>query len=328
MSKIFVFGAELREYKDEAELRDLIFENPDLVLSDIRGNHRVVFGARELPAPHGKPMDVVFVLDDGVVVVVETKLRNNSDARRVMQQVDEYWSNILKYPDRFVEILRRHRADENTLRQVRDSLSRRAVWRIVAMDSLLPAVESMISQRILDGSLVCAAEISQWTRNGDAVTVVRHICPEASKPAARKVVTLDTLRRNYAAHHASKFLDSILSAIEYLERRLPGSVRVECSERFITWSIYTPLLNRAVKVALYYIPEDRNQGGVNTRPEDDEIVISLAKQQGLPYRIPGKRKRDSYWKVVPFPKTVEEQNALAEKYASLIKSLAGGDPHK
>src|SRR4051794_37654957 len=84
---------------DEARLRQLLFDHPTLLPVDAM---EVAFNgaipiARELRTAAG-PVDLILINPDGMIVLVETKLWRNPEARRLaVVQIIDYAKEIAKW---------------------------------------------------------------------------------------------------------------------------------------------------------------------------------------------------------------------------------------
>ncbi|MFC1940651.1 hypothetical protein ACFLXO_08245 [Chloroflexota bacterium] len=88
-----------REFPDESKLQDYIEQYPSLIpLSDvIEGASPLLCIGREVPAGWGF-IDLLFIDQDGLLTIVETKLRRNREVRReVIGQIIEYASYVIQW---------------------------------------------------------------------------------------------------------------------------------------------------------------------------------------------------------------------------------------
>jgi hypothetical protein len=82
------------EYSNEFELRDFIFIHPEMIMDD--GESKVVTVEKEVQLPNIGDIDLLLVDEVGLPIVVETKLRKNQEARRVVVgQVFDYVSALI-----------------------------------------------------------------------------------------------------------------------------------------------------------------------------------------------------------------------------------------
>jgi hypothetical protein len=132
----------------EIELQRFIRNNPEcLALDDIRDGLEFEVLTREFPTASG-PLDILLVDDEGTVYIVETKLYNNSDRRRVLAQMLDYgaalWSEY-QYAAHFLETLQKEvRATfDQTLEKYLEDFAERTERDV---DGLLDDVTSCISE--------------------------------------------------------------------------------------------------------------------------------------------------------------------------------------
>lgn len=84
-------------FTDEDELQRYIYENPESIpLYDIKEDIRLLIVAREFPTESG-PIDALGVDKDGELYVIETKLYDNADKRKVVAQVLDYGASLWKH---------------------------------------------------------------------------------------------------------------------------------------------------------------------------------------------------------------------------------------
>ena len=104
---------------DEATIQNLIFDHPDcLPISDIDESYNPVIPVcTELNTPVG-PLDILMVTPDGELVIIETKLWRNPEARRkVVAQILDYAKELSNwnYEDLQREVNRKLKTKGNTL---------------------------------------------------------------------------------------------------------------------------------------------------------------------------------------------------------------------
>ncbi|MFH1088434.1 MAG: hypothetical protein V1719_01165 [Patescibacteria group bacterium] len=84
-------------FEQEDALQKYIYENPGVIpLYDIKDNARPIILAREYPTESG-PIDAFAIDTDGDIYLIETKLYQNPDKRRVVAQVLDYGASLWKH---------------------------------------------------------------------------------------------------------------------------------------------------------------------------------------------------------------------------------------
>ncbi len=84
-------------FEQEDALQKYIYENPSVIpLYDIKDNARPIILAREYPTESG-PIDALAIDTDGDIYLIETKLYQNPDKRRVVAQVLDYGASLWKH---------------------------------------------------------------------------------------------------------------------------------------------------------------------------------------------------------------------------------------
>lgn len=98
----------IEESKFEAEhkLQEYIYDNPEVLpIEEIEEEIPFIIVAREVPTNSG-PIDALGFDSNGNIYVIETKLYNNSDKRKVMAQVMDYGAALWKHTNDFGEFMR------------------------------------------------------------------------------------------------------------------------------------------------------------------------------------------------------------------------------
>lgn len=89
----------------EDYLQKYIYENPESIpLYDIKEDIRLLILAREFPTESG-PIDALGIDGDGNIYLIETKLYNNADKRRVVAQALDYGASLWKHTYQFDQFL-------------------------------------------------------------------------------------------------------------------------------------------------------------------------------------------------------------------------------
>lgn len=95
------------DFKQEDSLQEYIYKNPESIpLYDIKEDVKLLILAREFPTNSG-PIDALGIDKNGNVYLIETKLYNNADKRRVVAQVLDYGASLYMHSNatQFFELL-------------------------------------------------------------------------------------------------------------------------------------------------------------------------------------------------------------------------------
>ncbi len=89
------------EWDDEVkQMQEFVRNNPHAIFSRLPPGTKFAMLSRELKVDSGE-VDFIFVDSDGGFYIVETKLKKNTDKRRIFAQVDDYacsiWSKLKLY---------------------------------------------------------------------------------------------------------------------------------------------------------------------------------------------------------------------------------------
>lgn len=92
-------------FEKEVRLQQYIYDNPESIpLYDIKQDIRLLILAREFSTNSG-PIDAIGIDRDGEIYLIETKLYDNADKRRVVAQVLDYGASLWRYSGNFSEFL-------------------------------------------------------------------------------------------------------------------------------------------------------------------------------------------------------------------------------
>lgn len=84
---------ESTEWDDEIkQMQEFVMNNPNAIFSDLPPDLKFTMLGREIKLASGY-VDFVFVDEDGGFYLVETKLKENTDKRRIFAQIDDYASS-------------------------------------------------------------------------------------------------------------------------------------------------------------------------------------------------------------------------------------------
>ncbi len=96
---------EKSDFGSEGDLQKYIYDNPESIpLYEIKEDIRLLILAREFSTNSG-PIDAIGIDGDGEIYLIETKLYNNTDKRRVVAQVLDYGASLWRYSGNFSEFL-------------------------------------------------------------------------------------------------------------------------------------------------------------------------------------------------------------------------------
>ena len=85
------------EYDNEAELQEIIADNPELILVETEPKIELVQCEVFLPDGAGR-VDIVFIDSEGLPILVEVKLERNRESRReVIAQIFDYVSAFTQF---------------------------------------------------------------------------------------------------------------------------------------------------------------------------------------------------------------------------------------
>jgi len=143
-------------FNNEEELRKSLLSNLNIIpveeISD--GEDKVIVAWRtEFPLGDFGSVDILCVGDGGGIYLIETKLFQNTDRRRIIAQVLDYSTGLWKYygydPDDFLEKLMENGCgeipeDEIFYEKIRDSLRSGNYKILIAMDSITEQVKNLI----------------------------------------------------------------------------------------------------------------------------------------------------------------------------------------
>lgn len=233
------------EFDSEQELENLIAEHPELLADDGDADEAqapaLFFVAKQLRLPGAGKLDLLFVTNDGLLVVVEVKLAKNNEARReVVAQAIDYVSALTS--------LTIDELDERVNGRLRDALQKTAgvdldsLWRrasaklrdrkvrlVVALDDAEPGLERMFW--FLEGSSrldVQLLTVQKYKRDGGAIYVsrtrVESTSNEASREGSPKKDPLPELEAVFKAYNAiaPEDIRAWGTAINYRVISIPG----------------------------------------------------------------------------------------------------------
>lgn len=82
------------EWDDEIkQMQEFVMNNPNAIFSYLPPDMKLTMLGREIKLDSGDEVDFVFVDEDGGFYLVETKLKKNTDKRRIFAQIDDYASS-------------------------------------------------------------------------------------------------------------------------------------------------------------------------------------------------------------------------------------------
>jgi len=94
------------KFERESKLQEYIYDNPEVLpIEEIEDEIPFIIVAREVPTNSG-PIDAVGLDVNGNIYVIETKLYNNSDKRKVIAQALDYGAALWKHTNDFGEFMR------------------------------------------------------------------------------------------------------------------------------------------------------------------------------------------------------------------------------
>ena len=145
------------EFTGEGKLQDYLEEHPTLIpLADIvEGASDLICIGREVGAGPGS-IDLLCIDKDGLLTVVETKLRRNREARReVIGQIIEYASYVSQWtPDNVYRIANEYFAKPTGVHQSYEGKTLEVIMKEIAGDEFLDEdFRSKIGQNLRDGRI-------------------------------------------------------------------------------------------------------------------------------------------------------------------------------
>jgi len=131
----------------EDYLQQYIHENPESIpLYEIEDDIRLLILAREFPTESG-PIDALGVDNNGNLYIIETKLFNNADKRRVVAQSLDYgaslWKHVYKFEDFLLTLDRFTQKDSNV--SVREKIQNFYGFDDESVDILITNVSANLS---------------------------------------------------------------------------------------------------------------------------------------------------------------------------------------
>ncbi len=136
----------------ESELQDLLEKYPSIIpMEEIGEESQLTLIGREVNLPSGSAVDLLYVDNDGVLTLVETKLAKNPEARRtVVGQIIEYASYVSRWTvDDVYQVAGGYSAslpaDEDFQAKLAENLRKGKMRLIIAVDEAVEPLKSTVT---------------------------------------------------------------------------------------------------------------------------------------------------------------------------------------
>lgn len=141
---------EKSSFDREDYLQQYIYNNPESIpLYDIKENIRLLILAREFSTNSG-PIDAIGVDRDGEIYLIETKLYDNADKRKVVAQVLDYGASLWRYSGNFSEFI--GAVEEAVMKKFKAGLNQRLKDFFEVEDEEIPAILESMERNLRDGN--------------------------------------------------------------------------------------------------------------------------------------------------------------------------------
>ncbi|MCK5849874.1 MAG: hypothetical protein KAH23_03085 [Kiritimatiellae bacterium] len=138
-------------FNKEVSLQEYIHENPESIpINELKENEKLLILKREFPTKSG-PIDALAIDKDGEIYIIETKLYQNTDKRRVIAQALDYgaalWTHQVEF-DMFLKIV-----EKDIRRKFKMSFDEKVKEFFEIQDETIDVLKLSIQNNLKDGKL-------------------------------------------------------------------------------------------------------------------------------------------------------------------------------
>lgn len=249
------------EYKSEDELRNIFIDSfkhiSELLIPDI-DKSKSFSCVKEVDC-----IDVVIIDNNGSIFLVETKLRKNTDARRVVAQILEYCTELRKksfeyFQNKYLSKIKEKGSllNDYALNNLERNLREGNFHLLIVMDYLIPKIEDEVKLLREKKFKIYGIELNKYSYNDTVIISPKISLDEYSFYYKKEVPKDSEYIKSYSDTGLGKQIQELVSFFNEIEKgdTIINDVKAIRTPKYIIFKI----LDNAATASLYINPEKGN----------------------------------------------------------------------